>query len=220
MDIGLALTYVTKDQDWIKKVLIGGLLILIPIVGAMIFYGYAVRIVRNVISGSPNPLPDWDDIGGDLSRGFFVFVGSLIWALPVYALYFCSLIVGSVSDEAGILSGLIIICLVFPLGLVFGVFVGPTIVGRFAATNQFSSMLQFNEVIATIRRVGIGPHLLFLVLGIVAGIISSVGLIACFIGILFTTAYAYMAQAHGVGQLTRLGTDTGGFHQPVDHPAF
>lgn len=222
MDIALALTFVTKDEAWLKKVLIGGLVSLIPIVGFLILYGYGVRIARNVISGVPNPLPEWDDIGGDLSRGFFLAVGSLIWALPIYVLYFCTFLLGTVSDDAGgILSLFINICLIFPLSALFGIFVSPTLVGRFAITNDFKSMLQFNEVFATIRGIGIGPYVMYLVLAIVAGFVGALGLIACFIGVIFTLAYAMFAQFHGAGQLARLAPNTpGAAPAATDYPAF
>ncbi|CAN5724094.1 hypothetical protein BH23CHL2_BH23CHL2_19150 [soil metagenome] len=220
MDIGLALTYVTKDEAWLKKVLIGGVLFLIPLVGALIVYGYGVRIARNVISGVPNPLPEWDDIGGDLSRGFFVFLGGIIWAIPIWVLYFCSFLIGSISDEAGILTVFINLCLIFPISLLFSVFVAPTIVGRFAITNEFSSMIQFSDIIAVIRGIGFGPYLMYLVLSIVAGFIGVLGLIACFIGVLFTLAYAMYAQFHGIGQIARLAPDSYGAAPAQDHPAF
>lgn len=220
MDIGLALTYVTKDEGWLKKVLIGGVLFLIPIVGALIVYGYGVRVARNVISGVPNPLPEWDDIGGDLSRGFFVFLGGIIWAIPIWVLYFCSFLIGTISDEAGILTVFINFCLIFPVSLLFSTFVVPTIVGRFAMTNEFSSMLQFSDIIAVIRGIGVGPYLMYLVLSIVAGFIATLGLIACFIGVLFTLAYAMFAQFHGIGQIARLAPGASGAAPAQDHPAF
>lgn len=222
MDIGLALTFVTKDEAWIKKVLIGGLVILIPIVGILILMGYGVRIARNVIDGVPNPLPEWDDIGGDLSRGFFLAVGSLIWALPIYALYFCTFLLSSVSEDAGsILSLIINICLIFPLGVIVGIFVSPTIIGRFARTGEFKSMIEFSEVLATIRGTGVGPYVMYLVLSIVAGFVVTLGLIACIIGVIFTYAYAMFAQFHAAGQLARLAPNTpGAGPAATDYPAF
>ena len=221
MDIGIALTYVTRDEAWLKKVLIGGLILLIPIVGGLILYGYGVRIARNVIADDPNPLPEWDDIGGDLSSGFFVVVGSLLWGVPVWALYICALILSSASDAAGLIAAFIYLCLIFPLSIILGVFVIPTLIGRYALTNDFKSMLQFGEILATIRSIGVGPYLLYLVLAIVAAFIGWLGLLACFIGVVFTLAYAMMAQAHGAGQLAKLAPGApAGQIEPPSHPAF
>lgn len=220
MDIGTALTYVTKDEDWIKKVLIGGVLLLIPIAGAMILYGYGLRIARNVIAGDPSPLPEWDDIGGDLSRGFFVWLGAIVWAIPLIVLYACSFAIGATSDAGSIISTLLNFCLGLPISLLFSALIVPTIAGRYAVTNEFNSMIQFNEVIATIRRIGAGPYVMYLLLLIIAEFIGGLGLIACFIGVIFTLAYAAFAIAHGIGQLARLAPGTTAATAPSDHPAF
>jgi hypothetical protein len=220
VDIGLALTHVTKDPQWVKKVLIGGLLLIIPVIGGMILYGFGIRTARNVINGQDQPLPEWDDIGGDLGRGFFAIIGILIWGLPIWVLVICSQIAGSASDSMAALSLFINICLVLPLYLIFFAFIFPTIIGRFAATGEFGSMLQFNEIIATIRSNGFGPYLMFLVLWIIAGIVASLGIIACFIGVLFTSAYAQYAIAHGVGQLQRKTQGAATGIPATNHPAF
>jgi hypothetical protein len=220
VDIGLALTHVTKDPQWVKKVLIGGLLLLIPIIGGMIVYGFGIRIARNVINGLDQPMPEWDDIGGDLGRGFFAIIGIIIWALPIWVLAICSQVLGSTSDAMSALALFVNLCLVLPLYLLFAAFILPTIIGRFAATGEFGSMLQFNDVITSIRSAGFGPYLMFLVLWIVASIIAGLGLIACFIGVLFTSAYAQYALAHGIGQLQRRSQSMTVGIPATEHPAF
>lgn len=50
MDIGRSFTYVTQDQDWIKKVLLGGVITLIPVVGPFFALGYVLETMRNIIS--------------------------------------------------------------------------------------------------------------------------------------------------------------------------
>jgi hypothetical protein len=220
VDIGLALTHVTKDPQWLKKVLIGGLLLLIPIIGGLIVYGYGVRIARNVINGLDLPMPEWDDIGGDLGRGFFAFIGVLIWGLPIWVLAICGQILSSSGDSTGALGLFISICLVLPLELLFFAFIFPTIIGRFAATGEFGSIFQFNDVIASIRSTGVGPYLMFLVLTIIASIIGALGLIACFIGVIFTYAYSLYATSHGVGQLYRKSQQMTGMMPSTDHPTF
>jgi hypothetical protein len=81
-------------------------------------------------------------------------------------------------------------------------------------------MLQFNEIIATIRSNGFGPYLMFLVLWIIAGIVASLGIIACFIGVLFTSAYEQYAISHGVGQLQRRTQGAAAGMPVTNHPAF
>ena len=52
MDIGLSFSYMFEDKDWIKKILIGGLISLIPIVNFAAL-GYVVQLVRNTRDGRP-----------------------------------------------------------------------------------------------------------------------------------------------------------------------
>ena len=62
MDIGKAFSYVFEDEQWISKVLIGGLLIWIPIVNFAVF-GYMIKVAQNVAQGNPRPLPEWGEFG-------------------------------------------------------------------------------------------------------------------------------------------------------------
>ena len=58
MDIGRSFSYILEDEDWWKKVLIGGLLTLIPIIGPFYGLGYLLEAIKNVISGREVPLPE------------------------------------------------------------------------------------------------------------------------------------------------------------------
>lgn len=218
MDIGLALTYITRDREWIKKVAIGGLISLIPIVGSFVLYGYALRILRNVVNAVEQPLPEWNDFGGDLVNGFLAAVGVFLWGLPLFVLFFCFSILGSLSDTGSLLSFLAF-CLLYPLLIVYFAVVPPIILGRFAMSgNNFSTMLQFNEVIQQIQSVKPANYVMLFVLALVCSILAPLGLIACFIGVIFTSAYANYALAHGAGQLYR--QSLGGSQAQPQSPAF
>lgn len=231
MDIGLALTYVTRDPQWIKKVLIGGLIVLVSalfsiilvgLLGLAVFGGYIVRTVRNVTNGEPNPLPEWDDMGGDLARGLKAFVGLLVWLAPVWILSICA---GGLnfadSDGAAAFATILQLCLITPISILLGIFVIPVIIGRFAENEQIGTMLQFGEVIADIRATPISIFLLYLVLSIITGLLAYVGLIACLIGVIFTIAYAQFANAHGIGQIRQRTREARlGPAMATEHPAF
>lgn len=232
VDIGLALTYITKDPGWVKKVLIGGIIvfvstlftiILVGLLGWFIFGGYVVRTVRNVINGDPNPLPEWDDMGGDLSRGLKGFVGLLVWLAPVWILSICAAGLNlSDSDGAAAFSTILNLCLVTPLSILLSVFVLPVIIGRFSETEELGTMFQFGDVIADIRATPISAFLLYFVLTIITGLLSYVGLIACLIGVVFTIAYAQFANAHGIAQIRQRTREArlGPAVMATDHPAF
>ncbi len=47
MDIGKSFGFMFKDESWISRVLVGGLLGLVPILNFVI-YGYMLEVIKNV----------------------------------------------------------------------------------------------------------------------------------------------------------------------------
>lgn len=84
MDINKAVRYVTEDKTWLSKLLIGVLMSVLSflIVPALILQGYVVKIIRRVMSGQWDGLPEWDDWGKLLRDGFFVTVAEIVYTLP------------------------------------------------------------------------------------------------------------------------------------------
>jgi hypothetical protein len=83
MDFAKAFSFVFDDPDWIQKIIIGGIVSLIPVVGWLLVMGYMIAVGRNVIRGNPQPLPDWADFGQFLVDGLYGFVIGLVYALPI-----------------------------------------------------------------------------------------------------------------------------------------
>lgn len=91
MDIGRAFSYLTEDQDWWKKVLIGGLLSLIPIVGPFYALGYVIEAMKNVIDRRETPLPEvLENFGGKLVKGIMLSIVIFIYFLPFIIISGCS----------------------------------------------------------------------------------------------------------------------------------
>jgi len=63
-----------EDNSWVAKFAITIVLAIIPFVGWFIIAGYMLRVTRNIIFGIET-LPEYDDWGGDLTRGFIAAVG-------------------------------------------------------------------------------------------------------------------------------------------------
>jgi len=226
MDIGRALSFVFDDEEWVKKVLIGGLLSLIPLVGGFIVYGYMLEIARRVYYNSTEPLPEWDDIGGYLARGFFYVVAVFVWFLPVMLLFGCVAVAiiasGSAfgDDAAAALTGIAAFGLIsvgILIVMLWAVAFLPIITGRYAIEQRFGAMFQFGEILTEVRRAGAVPILLLLVTYFVAGFIGQLGVLACFIGVIFTSFYANAVVAHGAGQVYRQarGVDATPAESPV-----
>lgn len=206
MDFGKAFSFVFDDQDWLKKVGIGALIMIIPLIGQIIVVGWGVEITKRVIRRDPEPLPNWDDFGGYLMKGLQVVVIGLVYALPMILLVACpSIILGVASDSGGdtiaAIASIVTVCIscfAFLYGIALGL-VAPAAIGAFATTDQLGAAFKFGEVIGLVRAAP-GPYFLVLLGTILSGFIGSLGAIACGIGMLFTLTYANAINAHLYGQ--------------------
>lgn len=193
MDIGKAIGFVFDDEEWIKKLLLGAVITLIPVFGWLAIMGYTIAVIRNVIDGQVRPLPDWSDLGQLFTDGFKFGVASLVYAIP-FLIFTCPMILvwglpalagedetllAILGGTAGIVS-LGLSCLSGLYGILLGL-VMPTLQIRFAETGELSACLRFGEVfrfaIANIGGILISMLMVWaagIVGGIVIGIVTSV----------------------------------------------
>jgi len=224
MEIGKAISYVTEDPRWQQKVMIGtGVIlasvvlsfVLIGIVGFLIVTGYAVRLVQNVRDGQTYPLPEWDQWGDDLARGFKLAVVGVVWSLPAIALSIPSGIGGALtesgSDAAQFIGVMLSIC-VACLSALYGLFVAamwPGYTIAFVRDERIASGLRFREIVAWTRD-NIGQVIVVVLVAIVAGIAISLvsviaGVLLCIVGLIVTVPLGMLAASlfeyHLIGQL-------------------
>jgi len=224
MEISKSISYITEDPRWQQKLLIGtGVIIastvlsvvIIGILGFIIFAGYCVRLLQNVRDRQMYPLPEWDQWGADLSRGFKLVIATLVWAIPTLILIIPSLIGGALaggrSDAGQFVGSMLLICgncLSFLYALLLAV-VAPGITIAFARDEEITSGLQFRDIIAW-TRVNIGQVLIVTLVVIAASFALSivgsiVGTILCVVGLIVTVPLAILLtglfQYHLYGQL-------------------
>ena len=207
MDIGKAFSYVVSDKDWVKKVVIGGILGIIPIAN-LIVMGYGLRVLKNVAQDDPQPLPEWDDWGGDFMKGLMVTLASLIYSSPAIVLSgivaLIGVVTGNVSGEAQGVFAVLMVCFTW-LMVLWGLAVGlwmPAAMVNYTEKWSFGAMFAF-EKIWTLISENIGNYVTVLVVMLLAGIAASFGMIACVIGVLFTQFYAQLVSMHVLGQFAR-----------------
>ncbi|MCB0211199.1 MAG: DUF4013 domain-containing protein [Anaerolineae bacterium] len=217
MDIGSAFTYMFDDEEWIKKLAIGGAValvgailtpILIGIALLLPLSGYMIDVLRNVRDGQPRPLPEWSDWGGLFRTGLFVFVIGLVYNIPVIILACGSGIVQSVAPQmdpdtadALMIAGACLSCLQIVVSLICNLFV-PAAIIRYAQFNTVSSAFQFGEIFSFIRN-NIGDYIIVVLLSWVASVIAGFGVILCVVGVFFTFFWSYLVSANLYGQLAR-----------------
>ena len=208
MDIGLALSFVTQDRDWVKKIGIAALLS-ITVIGAIPVLGWGVEISRRVIHGASEVLPDWSDFGGYITGGLKYFVVGLIWTLPLIILSVCvGAVVGAAtvamsqnSDNSGI-AAVLQICLgllSLPYGVALGLMI-PAAAGILAATDSLGDALNPANAFKLVRA-NLGGYIVLIVIVSVLGMIGSVvGTLLCLVGVFVATAYVNAVSGHLVGQ--------------------
>jgi len=224
MEVGKSFTYMFEDPEWVKKLAIGGgillvgalvlgILIIPALAAAALLLGYCLIVVKNVYDGNPRPLPEWTNIGDMFVKGVTAFVGVLIWAIPAIILGCCiaaaAVAFGNAADntgrdDVGVLGGFVLsclYCLTFIVSIVISVFAYAPLT-NFALTNQISTFWDFRASWRFIQA-NPGNYIIAVLLALVANFIGGFGIIACFIGVFFTNFWAMLVMAHLFGQVAR-----------------
>ena len=190
MDIGRAFSFPFQDPRWVAKLLIAAAMVVIPIFGWLVLYGYGMRVTRQVATGTDIPLPEWEDFGGLFVDGLKLFAVTFVWSLPATLIGALAGGGGDASFAGSCLSSLVSLAVAFFL---------PAVIARVATTGSFTAGLDIGTVIALVQR-NVTDYLLVLAVVVAAGIIAALGLVALCIGVLFTIPYAYLASSHVYGQ--------------------
>jgi hypothetical protein len=161
IDIERAVKYPMENDDWVKTVGIGGLLVLLSflIVPALAAYGYALRVIRAGIRDDAEP-PVFDEWGDLIIDGLKVFIIGLVYQIiPLIVLVVLvggslfSMLAGAGAGGsaggaaaglgiAGIFGGLALYAL---LALVFG-YIGAAGIINFARTGEFGDAFDFGVI--------------------------------------------------------------------------
>lgn len=203
VDVGKSFTFVFEDEDWVIKVLVGGLVNLVPIVNLAVA-GYAVRTLRNVARREPRPLPDWRDLGDFFVEGAAVFVASLVYFSPLIVLALLAAILGAVFVGQG--NGLVVggLGLLAFVAAVYGLLVAlwfPAATAIYAACGDFAVFFRLGEIWELIIR-DLGGYVAALVASLAAFIAAGViGGLLFGVGVAFAGFIAALVSAHLFGQL-------------------
>ncbi len=209
MDVNKAFRFVFNDKQWISKLLVAIAMSVLSffIVPALVLQGYVVKLIRQVMGGQDDDLPEWMDYGKMLRDGFFVTVGEMIWVLPFMLLFFVVALVtgglGSAAENSSGLvaaaatgSGLLLSCLVILMVVAF-LFLTPALLIQFAREDEFAALFRFGEVFDIIRD-NVADILITFLVSIVATLaIGVVSIPLLFIPVLGWAAIVLLALASG-----------------------
>ena len=123
LTIRAAVTALTADPDWRKKVIVGVFVNLIPYVGMFWFLGYALTYLRQAAWEPSSGLPQWQPAAARLKTGFFALVVGMVYSLPLSLLFGMAMFLSIMGLTADTLAGGPTWETAIPAVLIFVVFV-------------------------------------------------------------------------------------------------
>jgi hypothetical protein len=86
MNYGLAFRYLFDDKKRVQKLLLGGLISLVPILNFVVG-GYLIQVIKNIRDKFEYPLPEWgEEFGTKWVRGLLLYVILFIYMIPLVIL--------------------------------------------------------------------------------------------------------------------------------------
>jgi hypothetical protein len=203
IDIGAALEFAKSDPDWVKKCGLHGLMLLIPIVGGLSVLGWSRKIYETAKTGEQT-FPDLD-LGSEISHG----VAPLVALLNIMAIVLCASVLSGVGTaissmvggDAGGVIGIVVMLLISAMMMLIAI-MSLVMLPEIQRRGYNGEMGPLFSPRASLRAIKANPKAYAMtILGLfVAGFISSIGGIACWVGALFTVPFGNAMGAHILAQ--------------------
>lgn len=201
--IGDGFVWPVRDPDWLSKVLIIGLILLIPIVGTINGLGWMLATMDRLRAGELRMAPaNFSYLG----RGVQLFVVQLGYGLTLAIIaglvYIPALLLAvsqshdQAANTAVIGVSIFLSFLTFAIVTIGGLAIGFATPSFVLATDQggIAGGLNVSDVWRR-SRANLTNTLIAGLMLIAASFVSSLGSIVCFVGVVFTAAYALAVQA-------------------------
>ena len=208
MQFGKSFSFMFKDENWITKFFLAVVISLIPVIGQVTVLGWTVEITRRVIHGDEEVLPDWGGFVDYLIHGLVAMLIGFVYMLPFILFQICGGSIMAFTQESGgdaATLGMIAGICVTTIAIIYAVLVGFLImaaIGIYADTGEIGAAFRIGEAFKLVKAAPVAYLLVFLG-AMLAGLIASLGIILCFIGIFVTTVFAQIITAHLEGQAYR-----------------
>lgn len=206
MNYSEALSFAFEDEEWLKKMAIGGFIAMISFYAGLFFIfgffliGYYVGVMRHVMAGADKALPDWSDtsklfvdglLGAVISLTYLVIIGGLC------ALFVVNLAHSPDTSQTEMVFGCLSISLTTFFALAFFINYG---LMQFALTDSFSAAFNLGGMLRFLKP-NLGDFIAITVFSLILNLI----LLCAGLGILspFTNFWGLVVQAHLFGQCAR-----------------
>jgi len=191
-----------RDPEWVVKLVIIGLISLIPVIGTMNGIGWMLASLDRLRSGEERLAPA---NFGYIGRGARVFLVELVYALAFVAVglvfYLPGLLIAIHDGRGSGNPGVILVAILLELAA-FGI----VTLGSLALTFMLPSVILATDAggigaglrvgdIVRRSRANLTNTLIAGLMLIAASFVSSLGAIACGVGVIFTAAFALAMQA-------------------------
>lgn len=208
MDYGKIIKFPMKDKDWIMKVIIGGVLSIIPIVN-FISSGYQLKVMKNAINKKPG-MPEWKGFMDLFVKGLIIFVIALLFMIVPLIIFGAiagfsaiSVIMGDLTNPYNIV--LAILPALFIGGILFLIigFILPMAIAMYAKSDNFSDAFKFSEILNRIKSIFgeyLVSYIVIVIFGIILGLIMLIPVIGWIIGF-FGTFYLGVVALNMFGEL-------------------
>lgn len=217
MDYGAAFSYVWKDAEWIKKMLIASVIALVGTFTGIVMIplaGWSVAIARHIIRGEEPVLAEWADLGTLILDGLKVVVVGLVWTIPYFLVFGCFFTIDAVAGNQGqagtvqTVTQILNACIGLPYFILLGLLL-PASIGELADHGQLSKAL--NPVNAfRVLRANLGGYVVSLVIvAAVMIIIYPLSFVVCLLGEFVVLAYMYALSGHLYGQAYKVAQSQG-----------
>ncbi|WP_137682779.1 DUF4013 domain-containing protein [Haloarcula mannanilytica] len=142
-----ALRYQTQGDDWVKRVALGGVVLFFGffIVPLFTFQGYMLEVMRRVLRGETDRPPAWDELGlvditVDGVRHTVVVLGYGLLLTLVLAIPGAMIIGGGLAGSEGLLlSGVLVIALLYFVGVIAMTVILPVATGSFLRADSIAA---------------------------------------------------------------------------------
>lgn len=210
MNLEADLKFPLRDDDWAVKVLIGGLISIIPIVN-LIALGYYLKTMKRTIRETPG-MPPWKHLGSLFVKGLGSVVIALVYMLvPIIVATGAAVVWGLGAASGLFLSPWVIfaetslvlgLLLAGVLAVIFGFFL-PMALATYADTGRLGSAFHFRPVLNRIRSVShdyLVTYLVVVVLSIALSVVSMVPVVGWIVA-LFGGFYVGIVAANMFGRV-------------------
>jgi hypothetical protein len=235
-----------RDAEARKHLLIGALVsiaaFIIPILPYFVLFGYAVRIVKQVLREEPLRMVPWDDWGGMFTDGAKMFGVRFIYSLPIILLVMPMMILSIAApifmentngSEANAFFTLLMIvtfgsfCLIVPISIVIAIFI-PAAEMHMVDRDEFAAGFRIKEWLGIFRANISGFIAAFgiyfvatMIMSIAFQVIIATVILACLLPILLPalTIYMLLIMYVTIAQAYRDGKAKLSQHEMISKPA-